>query len=527
MLLNWLDRVSDWNPQLFREVKGRLNNRNVALATGTSVLGQLLVLSYLWLSLPSTSTYSYGQLFVWHSLVVLFALLVLGSYLLISDLAREERRGTLNFIRLSPQSAQSILMGKMLGVPILLYLAVLLSIPLHLWLGLSAEIPLIEILSLYAVLIGSCAFFYSGALLFSLVSSWFSGFQAWLGSGAILMFLCITHNKGINYSPTDWLNLFCPSVVLHYLVYRTDLEYNGDFSFSHPAMPNWEWFNIPLDATFASIVMFMLFNYGFGTYWIWQALNRRFHNPNATLISKRQSYLLTACFAEVSLGFALPSWSNGYPSQPLFDNFLSLLSINLLLLVSLIATLSPHRQALQDWARYRQNKVSALVKDLLWGEKSPAVVAIAINLVISCTIMMAWILCWPVGIEGSSRMQVISGLALTLNLLLIYATLAQIMLLMKSQWRAIWAAGTVVTVNLLPALILSLLSISPEHEWGGLWLFTSSPWDALKSVSAMFVAQVILVEWTILGVLSWQLTRQLHKVGESASKALFANSRTA
>jgi hypothetical protein len=521
MLLNWLDRVSDWNPQLFREVKGRLNVRNVALTTGTSGLWQLLLLSYLWLNLRSSYTYPYEasrQLFVWHSLIVLFALLVLGSYLLISDLAREERRGTLNFIRLSPQTAASILLGKMLGVPILLYLAIVLTVPLHLWLGLSAQIPLIEILSLYAVLIGSCAFFYSGALLFGLVSSWFSGFQAWLGSGAILMFLWITDNKGINHSPTDWLNLFSPSVVLLY-------DSSG-FPSSHTAIPNWQWFNLPLDATFASVFIFVLFNYGFGTYWIWQAINRRFHNPNATLLSKRQSYLLTACFAEVSLGFALPSWSNGYPSQSLFDNFLSLLSINLLLLVSLIATLSPHRQALQDWARYRHKTASALSKDLLWGEKSPAVVAIAINVAITCSLLVAWILCWPVGIEGSSRMQVLSGLVLTLNLLLIYATLAQIMLLMKSRLRAIWAAGTVVAVNLLPALILSLLSISPEQEWGGLWLFTSSPWDALKSVSAMFIAQVILVEWTILGVLSWQLTRQLHKAGESASKALFANSRT-
>jgi hypothetical protein len=312
----------------------------------------------------------------------------------------------------------------------------------------------------------------------------------------------------------------CPSVVLPYLVNRTDFQY-PDFPFSDAMIQKWEWFNLPLGTSFVSVVIFVLFNYSFGTYWIWQALKRRFHNPNATLLSKGHSYILTACFAEVSLGFALPYWQAGDSSQ-LFDNFLALVSLNLLLLVSLIATLSPHRQALQDWARYRQKKASALIKDLLWSEKSPAVVAIAINLAITCTLMVAWILTWPFGFNADNRIQVLSGLVLTLNLVLIYATLTQLMLLMKSRLRSLWAAGTVVAANLLPPSLLSLLSISPENDWGGFWLLTTAPWDALKYASATLVVQVILVEWSILAVLSWQLTRQLRQAGESASKALFA-----
>lgn len=297
MQLNWLDRVGDWNPQLFREIKGRLKVRNVALAVATSLLGQLVLFLY-WLGqVPNSentylgdqycrlrdtylahqqqyrqlqgqyrqlqqqfSRYSgtehydpekiqqlkgsiqehkerieylqkirrnticppeaidtqlwwhdhYLQIFASLGVFVLFALLVVGTYMLISDLAREERRGTLNFIRLSPQSPQSILSGKMLGVPVLLYLAVVLTVPLHLWLGLSAQIPLVEIISFWAVLVASCAFFYSAALLFGLVSSWLGGFQAWLGSGAVLFFLWVANNKPIDDTPLDWLNLFCP-----------------------------------------------------------------------------------------------------------------------------------------------------------------------------------------------------------------------------------------------------------------------------------------------------------------------------
>jgi ABC-type Na+ efflux pump permease subunit len=54
------------------------------------------------------------------SVFVLFIMLGVGTYMLISNLANEERRGTLNFIRLSPQSTLSVLGGKLLGVPILL-----------------------------------------------------------------------------------------------------------------------------------------------------------------------------------------------------------------------------------------------------------------------------------------------------------------------------------------------------------------------------------------------------------------------
>ncbi len=604
MQLNLLDRIGDWNPQMFREIKGRLNVRNVAIAFAASLLGQLILLMS-WLNqfqyrkdgyYPLNSPYchlrdtylsaqlnhqqlqqQYNQLqqqffyysgpehynpekieqlrgkieelkdllmktnmdcpkdainiqllwqhyslemFTWFSVIILFILLVVGTYMLISDLAGEERRGTLNFIRLSPQSSQSILGGKLLGVPILLYLAAVTSVPLHLWLGLSGQIPLVEILCFWVVLVASCAFFYSGALLFGSITSWFSGFQAWLGSGAVLFFLFVANNRWMNHSPGDWLNLFCPSVVLPYIVNRSGSEYTG-FPFAHGTLQGWEWFYLPLGATGFSLVLFALLNYGLWTYWIWQALNRRFGNPNATILSKRQSYLLAACFAVVNLGFALQSPREGYPLHS-FDNFISLLSVNLLLLVSLIAILSPHRQALQDWARYRRLGNSSWLKDLILGEKSPAVVAIAINLALTSAPVAIWILFSPMDSDTYSRIQVISGLLLSLNLILIYATLTQLMLLMKTKKRALWAASTVVAGSLLPPMILSFMSIYPGQNWGGWWLFTLFPWDGVKSASAVLFAQALFVQWSILGVLSWQLSRQLRRAGESESKALFA-----
>ena len=83
-------------------------------------------------------------LFIALSVVMTFALLVIGSYLLLSDLDQEQRRGTLNFIRHSPRSATNILGGKLIGVPILVYLAIALAIPFQIKTALGAGLGIPE-----------------------------------------------------------------------------------------------------------------------------------------------------------------------------------------------------------------------------------------------------------------------------------------------------------------------------------------------------------------------------------------------
>jgi len=157
------------------------------------------------------------DIFTFLSITGIFALLVVGTYQLIADLSGEERRGTLNFIRLSPQPARTIFIGKIFGVPILLYLVCLLALPFHLGAGLLAGIPLSLILAFYAVLIASCAFFYHAALSFALATPWLGGFQPWLGSAAVLIFVFYStivtlSGYGGSRTPFDWLILFNPSL---------------------------------------------------------------------------------------------------------------------------------------------------------------------------------------------------------------------------------------------------------------------------------------------------------------------------
>jgi len=97
------------------------------------------------------------DLFTWLSLIGIFALLVAGTYLLISDLAHEERQDTLNFIRLSPSHQQAFWSANYWEFPFC-SISWQAWLPLHCGLG-WLPIPLSLILSFYGVLIASCLFF--------------------------------------------------------------------------------------------------------------------------------------------------------------------------------------------------------------------------------------------------------------------------------------------------------------------------------------------------------------------------------
>ncbi|NEQ07408.1 MAG: ABC transporter permease subunit [Moorea sp. SIO3E2] len=533
-LNNLVNQLGELNPQVFRELKGRFKQRNVLITVAISLVGQLLMLIDLGLELPS---YSLGaeinwplwwqDVFVWLSLIGIFSLLVVGTYMLISDLSKEESRGTLNFLRLTPQSSRSILGGKLLGVPALLYLAVGFALPLHFCAAIAGQIHLIELLGFYIVLGSSCLFCYSMALLFGLVSRSLGGFQAWLGSGAVLIFLWFTtmviDNAGVSHYPADWLTLFNPTIVLPYLIDSNSFDPNSFYPVER-SFQDLRWFGIHIGASFWTMAGFIVLNYGVGTYWFGQGLNRCFHNPKATLINKQQSYWLTASFQAVILGFALnPQYKNwrGY-THGLEENSQMLLVFNVVLFLALIAALSPHRQTLQDWARYRHQdrtfrKKGGVIADLIWGDKSPAVVAVAINCAIASAMLLTWILLWP---ANEYKIPALFALLLNSSLIMIYATVAQLMLLMKTQKRA---AGAVIAVGgliLLPPILFWIGSMT-LYETPAIWLFSVFHWGILPYANgSVFLA--IIAQSLALTLFNVQLGRQLRQAGESTTKALLS-----
>ncbi|HEY9806474.1 MAG TPA: hypothetical protein V6D04_07895, partial [Candidatus Obscuribacterales bacterium] len=170
MTAQWLDRVGDWNPQLFRELKGRLTKRSALLTVLVTLVGQFLLGSLMF-----ESEHDPVPLFQTLNWLLPLLLFVPGTGLLMNDLEQEERRGTLNFIRLSPQSSQSILLGKLLGVPILLYLSAALLLPMHVWATLAAHVSPSFLVSFYSLLGVACAFIFSLATLFAFVGRFTTG----------------------------------------------------------------------------------------------------------------------------------------------------------------------------------------------------------------------------------------------------------------------------------------------------------------------------------------------------------------
>lgn len=514
MGLTRLNQLGEWNPQLFRELKGQLKRRNLLIMVASSIVSQFLILivsSQFSEDEMAQLTWDIQWQMVFRVLNWMLPLLLLfcGVYQLISDLGKEEHRGTLNFIRLSPQSSQSILMGKVLGVPALFYLGIALAIPLHLVSGLAGGVPLLWILGIYTLWMAGCCLCYSAALLIAVLNHAPIVVQAQAWAGSLLAGLFGLFYIGVIDNSFDWYQ-------------------------SNSGLGSWQWFLLPLGQEPVLAYAWMLISVSVGTYWIWQAVNRLFRNPNTTLWSKSQSYWLVGSFQAWLLGSVLPEVNSVSSDNRLFLGCTFLFILNPIAFLILNAALSPHRQALQDWSRYRRENRStskgflnhALMQDLIWGEKSPALLAIAINLLITATIWVPWFFLWPHEVWHDNfhqLQQALLGLLLTMNLILIYAAFVEVTLYMKKSQQALWITGIFGALIILSLFSWGVLRIEPLKIMSFLFLFSPLPALALLNTSGTTIFLGLLAQLSVLGLLILQLTRQLKKVGESASKALFAS----
>jgi len=445
----WIDRLANWNPQFIRECRGRLNTRSLLVSIAFSAIAQIIILlTYNQIRQYSNQTPQEIWLSVFRTLTWIFPyfLFVSGSYLLTSDITNEERRGTLNFIRLSPRSSQSILLGKMLGVPILPYLSIALFVPLHLIAAVIGGVPFGFVISYYLLLGVGTFFLFSFALL---VAS-FGNTQTMLGSQQSAAAFSFTALTFFFFTPlfmvwngaTSWSSF---AEVL-------DSQRSGQIS-------NLEWLYIPISTNIWLAHLFVLANLAIATFGIWQILRRRFYNPSGTILSKYQSYALIAYAQILMFGFVVKT-----------PNLIALFvteAIDFGLILLLISAITPKRQALLDWVRFDRRNVW----DWVWSAKSPAPIAIAINLLIVNCIWIPWLLLAQFDNAALGLMSLLSQ-ACTL---LIYALIVQLILIQKSQRPASWATGAIASLLILPPIFLGLLSITPERS-PAIWIFFGYIW---------------------------------------------------
>jgi hypothetical protein len=185
----------------------------------------------------------------------------------------------------------------------------------------------------------------------------------------------------------------------------------------------------------------------------------------------------------------------------------------------LIAALTNHRQTLQDWARYRhqnEGRHQNLWKDLVVGEKSPAIVAIALNLGIVVVYVVPSLFLFSF---KDANIPAFLGLLMCVSTLLIYAGIAQLMLMMKTKMRTIWAASIIASLLMLPIALAALFEISPSsNSW--IFLFSFMPAVATQYIATSHIAIALMGEWLAIVLINLQITRQLRLAGASNTKIL-------
>ena len=215
--------------------------------------------------------------------------------------------------------------------------------------------------------------------------------------------------------------------------------------------------------------------------------------------------------------------------------------MNVILLFGLIAILSAVRQTVQDWSRYKHQQTSryqgwwynSQVRDLIFAEKSPSFLATAIHLLIVTIPLMVWIVVSPALrvsdgnrwdpinwlINDVGRFQAILYVGLFIVLMMLCATVAQIMLMLKTSKRHLWSIGSVAAIVFLPPIALGIAQVNPQLT-PFVWLFSSFPWVTMGHTSTPLVLFALLFDVGILAFLNSYLSGQVKLVGQSETQEI-------
>ncbi|BDM82085.1 hypothetical protein [Acaryochloris marina] len=508
-----INRVGNWNPQLLREFRGRLKPRSIAATIVISLVGQTLLglvfsqqtynpVIERWAGLAETITW-----------ILPYALFTAGSYYLVSDLNQEEKRGTLNFIRLSPRPSRGILLGKMLGVPILPYIAIGLAIPLHLLAGLQSGMPVFFLISYYLMLAAGCFALFSLAILYGLLSSSRTiavGQQSVVAvafAGLTLFFLSPLYFAW-NFAVT-WRPLGFDAWSAQWDPYRYEADY------PRAAI---QWFGQAINQSAWLSHGFTLMVLAIATALIWLMLVRLFRNPNTTMMSKWQSYAIVAFLEALVLGFfVVTSDQVNFAESTAEAGTWLLYAFNFGMTIVMMLALCPQRASLLDWVRFQKHP-QGILRDLVWADKSPAIVAIAINLVIINALYVPWMFLVGFGKENPSVAAIIV-LSLT-GVLLIYTAVVQQIFALKIRNPYTWTMGGLGLWMLVPPIMLGILSIVPEQMPASMmiWTFLGYPFSDFAQPMLISSALVGLVaQFCVIVLLVWQFQNHLRTLSRSQS----------
>jgi hypothetical protein len=375
--------IGDWNPQLLRELKSRLNWRNGSIAIVISMVSQLILVLSQYSKLTQNSIIERSQFYGfpdrycvailkgkcttdisgnieidwpkwWGVLAVniswgiFFGLIVGGVYLLASSFSQEEKRGTIDCIRLTPQKASSFFIGKMLGVPALVYLGSALAIPLQFYAAQQAGIARSHLLGWDLLMVVVAILLYQGAILAII----------WFKSQPILLTVATVF------------------IVNRVLVLGT-YWYKPLNYYESVGVMSWGRLNLGYCLLYFSLAS--------GIYWLSQAMKCCYLRPTAVVLSKKQSYLWSANFHLIALGFYIyrefyfaPGVGGSSTCSACAYIYIPPITFFVWLLL-LIPMLLPRPQSLLEWSRRYPQKSKKRLHSMIWDDQSPGILAVGIN----------------------------------------------------------------------------------------------------------------------------------------------------
>lgn len=154
----------------------------------------------------------------------------------------------------------------------------------------------------------------------------------------------------------------------------------------------------------------------------------------------------------------------------------------------------------------------------MFGENSPAIAAIAVNLLLAIAIFTPWILTWS---QPTQQLQGLISLLLNATFLLICAAIAQLILFSPSKKRSVFALAVVGGLIAIPPIMMLTIGVRPDQ--GSLpWIMSGFAFASIESASKMTILLGLLGQMLVLTGLTARLTHQLRRAGESEMKALMA-----
>ncbi|NJM96831.1 MAG: hypothetical protein HC800_06250 [Phormidesmis sp. RL_2_1] len=240
-------------------------------------------------------------------------------------------------------------------MPLLPVLLIVAAMPLHVASGLWGGVSLLWLVSYYILVTFGTAVVFSLAMLFGLV-----------GSRSPLA-------KQQTLSAVGFAGLALLVMAPAFVTWNAEVTWRG-FGTVSPLFNEFRnystplaWLYLPITDNMLMAHLFTIGNLVIVAVLVWRMLLRKFVIPEATLVSKRLSYVGVFYLNVLVWGFFQ---SSSLSDRARLAGVGALLGLNIVIFLGLIFALAPSRQMLLDWLRYRRHSLL----DWIWHDSSPSVV---------------------------------------------------------------------------------------------------------------------------------------------------------